>query len=100
MKELSSYVNGERVKTGEKIDWVDGTQRIVSQQIFLRRFTKKGDVAAGVEKDTDLGEDDFVIRGIIEEIKGRGMEHVGTEHDVLVVSNGEVTWNGLPPLRW
>ena len=58
------------MKVGEIVDWVDGTQRFVSQQIFLTRYTKKGDKAAGVEADKSLGENDFVIRAVINEMKG------------------------------
>ena len=88
------------MKIGEKVDWVEGTQRIMSQQIFLQRFTKKGDRAAGVEKDLSLEDNDFVIRATIEEIKGRGMEHIGKTVEILKVSDSKVTWNGLPELRW
>ena len=99
-KDVQQYVDGGLMKIGEKVDWVEGTQRIMSQQIFLQRFTKKGDRAAGVEKDTTLDDDDFVIRATIEEIKGRGMEHIGSNHEILKVSGGKVIWNGIPDLRW
>ncbi|QDP62567.1 MAG: hypothetical protein Unbinned2404contig1000_44 [Prokaryotic dsDNA virus sp.] len=87
------------MKVGEKVDWVDGTQRFVSQQVWLRRYTKKGDKAAGVEADKALADDEFAIRAKIEEMKGRNMEHLGTTHEVLNVKDSKVTWNGLP-LRW
>jgi hypothetical protein len=99
-KDVQQYVDGGLMKIGEKVDWVDGTQRIMSQQIFLQRFTKKGDRTAGVEKDNSLGDDDFVIRATIEEIKGRGMEHIGSVHEILKVSKGKVTWEGISELRW
>lgn len=87
------------MKVGEKVDWVDGTQRFVSQQVWLKRYTKKGDKAAGVEADKALADDEFAIRAKIEEMKGRNMEHLGTTHEVLNVKDSKVTWNGLP-LRW
>jgi hypothetical protein len=87
------------MKVGEKVDWVDGTQRFVSQQVWLKRYTKKGDKAAGVEADKTLANDEFAIRAKIEEMKGRNMEHLGTTHEVLNVKDSKVTWNGLP-LRW
>lgn len=87
------------MKVGEKVDWVDGTQRFVSQQVWLKRYTKKGDKAAGVEADKALANDEFAIRAKIEEMKGRNMEHLGTTHEVLNVKDSKVTWNGLP-LRW
>ena len=87
------------MKVGEKVDWVDGTQRFVSQQVWLKRYTKKGDKAAGVEADKALSNDEFAIRAKIEEMKGRNMEHLGTTHEVLNVKDSKVTWNGLP-LRW
>ena len=84
------------MKVGEKVDWVDGTQRFVSQQVWLKRYSKKGDSAAGVEVDKSLGDEDWVIRASIEEMKGRNMEHLGKTYDVLEVRGGKVQWNGLP----
>ena len=100
-KRYTDIGNGTKalMKVGEVVDWIDGTQRFVSQQIFLRRYTKKGDKAAGVEADKSLGDDEFVIRASIEEMKGRNMEHLGKMYDVMSVKNGKVKWNGLP-LRW
>lgn len=104
LKDQKQYMdigNGTKalMKVGEIVDWIDGTQRFVSQQIFLRRYTKKGDKAAGVEADKSLAEDEFVIRASVEEMKGRNMEHLGKTYDVMSVKNGKVKWNGLP-LRW
>ena len=53
LKDHKTYVDvggGSKglMKIGEKVDWVDGTQRIVSQQIWLARYRKKADDAAGV----------------------------------------------------
>jgi hypothetical protein len=87
------------MKVGEKVDWVDGTQRFVSQQVWLKRYTKKGDKAAGVEADKSLGDNEFAIRAKIEEMKGRNMEHLGKTFEVLNVKDSKVTWNGLP-LEW
>jgi hypothetical protein len=87
------------MKVGEKVDWVDGTQRFVSQQVWLKRYTKKGDKAAGVEADKTLGDNEFAIRAKIEEMKGRNMEHLGKTFEVLNVKDSKVEWNGLP-LEW
>jgi len=97
-KQFMDIGNGTKamMKIGEIVDWVDGTQRFVSQQILLRRYTKKGDKTAGVEADKKLGEDDFVIRATVNEMKGRNMEHLGKQYDLMSVVNGKVAWNGLP----
>jgi hypothetical protein len=104
LKDHQTYVdlgNGQKglMKVGEKVDWVSGTQRFVSQQVFLRRYTQKGDKAAGVEADKDLKPGEFVVRAHIEEMKGRNSEHLGKTFDVLRVVDGEVTYTGLP-LSW
>ena len=88
------------MKVGEKVDWIEGTQRIVSQQIWLRRYAHKEDAAAGVTKDDKLKKGEFAIRADINEIKGRGMEHLGEEHEILTVKGGKVVWSGLPFLEW
>jgi len=97
-KQFMDIGNGTKamMKIGEIVDWVDGTQRFVSQQILLRRYTKKGDKTAGVEADKKLGEDDFVIRATVNEMKGRNMEHLGKQYDLMSVVNSKVSWNGLP----
>ena len=87
------------MKVGEKVDWANGTQRFVSQQVWLKRYTKKGDKAAGVEADKSLSDNEFAIRATIEEMKGRNMEHLGKTFEVLNVKDSKVTWNGLP-LEW
>ncbi len=99
-KQYLSDGGGKKVlmKIGEKPDWVDGTQRNMSQQVFLARFTKEGDEAAGVKADSKLAAKEFVVRGTVEEMKGTGSEFVGTTHDVLRIKGGEVTWNGLPDM--
>lgn len=105
LKDHKTYVDvggGQKglMKIGEKVDWVDGTQRIVSQQIFLSRYRNKADDAAGVKGDDSLGEDEWVVRATVEEIKGRGMELVGSTHDILTIKNKKVKWVGIPDLKW
>ena len=97
-KQFMDIGNGTKamMKVGEIVDWIEGTQRFVSQQIFLRRYTKKGDKAAGVDADKTLGEGDFVIRATVNEMKGRNMEHLGKQYDLMAVVNSKVTWHGLP----
>lgn len=103
LKDHRTYVNdgsGKKVlmTVGAKPDWVDGTQRIFSQQIFLERYMKKGDPAAGVSEDKSLDQGEWVVRGTIEEMKGKGSEHIGQTYDILHVKNNKATWNGLPDL--
>lgn len=103
LKDHKQYLGdggGKKVlmKVGEKPDWVDGTQRNMSQQIFLARYTQKGDEAAGVKADKTLKEGEFVIRAVVEEMKGTGSEFVGTSHDVLRIKDSKVIWNGLPDM--
>ena len=105
LKDHKTYVdlgNGTKglMKVGEQVDWVDGTQRLVSQQIFLSRYMNKSDDAAGVKGDSSLAENEWVVRATIEEMKGRGMELVGATHDILTIKNKEVTWSGIQELRW
>ena len=88
------------IKIGEKPEWVEGTQRIMSQQIFLGRYQKTGDDAAGVYADPSLAPGEFVVKARIEEMKGRGMDLVGQERVVLRIKDGKVEWNGIPELRW
>lgn len=97
-KQFMDVGNGTKamMKIGEIVDWVDGTQRFVSQQILLRRYTKKGDKTAGVEADKSLNEGDFIIRATVNEMKGRNMEHLGKRYDVMSVKGGSVSWEGLP----
>jgi len=97
-KQFMDVGNGTKamMKIGEIVDWVDGTQRFVSQQILLRRYTKKGDKTAGVEADKNLNEGDFIIRATVNEMKGRNMEHLGKQYDVMSVKGGSVSWEGLP----
>ena len=105
LKDHKTYVDvggGSKglMKIGEKVDWVDGTQRIVSQQIFLARYKNKADDAAGVKGDDTLDDNEWVVRGTVEEMKGRGMELVGTTYDILNIKGKKVVWKGLPDLKW
>ena len=88
------------MKVGEKPDWVEGTQRIMSQQLFMGRYQKRADSSAGVYADKTLNDGEFAIKARIEEVKGQGMDLIGQERTVLTVKNGEVVWSGIPELRW
>ena len=101
LKAVQQYMDdgsGKKVlmTVGERPDWEKGTMRRFSQQIFLSRYMKKADMAAGVKGDKTLDDDEWRIRAVIEEMKGRNMEYVGTTHDILTVKAGNVTWQGLP----
>ena len=103
LKDHRTYVNdgsGKKVlmTVGAKPDWVDGTQRIFSQQIFLARYMKEADPAAGVSGDSSLDEGEWVVRATVEEMKGKGSEHIGSTHDILTVKKGKADWKGLPDL--
>jgi hypothetical protein len=102
VKQFADIGNGQKglMKVGEQPDWEKGTMRLFSQQIFLARYTKKGDVAAGVKSDPQMNENEWEIRATIEEMKGWNQEHLGTTHTVLRVSDGNVEWFGLPFLKW
>ena len=105
LKEIKEFVNdgtGKKVlmTVGERPEWEKGTMRLFSQQIFLTRYMKKADNAAGVKGDSKLNEGQWVVRAEIEEMKGKNMEHLGTTHTILSVDNGKVVWNGLPMLQW
>lgn len=101
LKDIKEYIEiGDGKKglstVGQKVDWIDGTQRFASQQLWMTRYTQKGDRAAGVKADKTLGPADWVVRCKVEEMKGRNMEHLGKEYEVLEVRDGETTWNGVP----
>ena len=101
-KQFADLGNGSKglMKIGEKPDWVDGTQRLASQQLFMGRYQKKGDSSAGVYADKTLADGEFAIKARIEEIKGKGMDLVGQEKTVLKVKDGKVTFTGIEELRW
>tara|TARA_R100000995_G_C3484342_1_gene126230 strand:- start:3676 stop:4659 length:984 start_codon:yes stop_codon:yes gene_type:complete len=101
LKAIQQYMDdgsGKKVlmTVGERPDWEKGTMRRFSQQIFLSRFMKKADMAAGVKGDKALADDEWVIRATIEEMKGQFMENVGSTHDILRVKSGTIEWHGLP----
>ena len=102
IKEFVSDGTGKKVlmKVGERPEWEKGTMRLFSQQIFLTRYMKKADDSAGVKGDSTLGETEWVVKAEIEEMKGKNMEHLGTNHTILSVNDGKVTWFGLPMLKW
>jgi len=102
IKEFMDIGSGQKglMKVGERPEWENGTKRLFSQQLWLTRYSKKGDVAAGVKADKSLGDNEWVVRCRIEEMKGWHQELLGTSHDVLRVKDGKVTWNGLPNLTW
>ena len=101
LKAIQQYMDdgtGKKVlmTTGERPDWEKGTMRRFSQQIFLSRYMKKTDMAAGVKGDKTLPDDEWCIRATIEEMKGKNMEYVGSTHTILTVNPQGVKWNGLP----
>jgi len=101
LKAVSQFMDdgtGKKVlmTVGFRPEWEKGTMRKFSQQVFLNRYMKKADPAAGVEGDRTLAEGEWVVRATIEEMKGSNIEKVGTKHDILKVSNGNVEWFGLP----
>ena len=101
LKPVQQYMDdgtGKKVlmTVGDRPDWDKGTMRKFSQQIFLNRYMKKADVAAGVKGDKKLAEGEWAIRGTVEEMKGKHMEYVGTTHTILSIKDGKVEWTGLP----
>lgn len=104
LKAVQQYMDdgtGKKVlmTVGERPDWEKGTMRRFSQQIFLSRYMKKADMAAGVKGDKSLNEGEWCVKATIEEMKGSNMEYVGSTHTVLSVNSGKVEWFGLPFLR-
>ena len=104
LKAVQQYMNdgtGKKVlmTVGERPDWEKGTMRRFSQQIFLSRFMKKADEAAGVKGDRTLQDGEWCVKATIEEMKGRYIEFVGQTHTILTVKDGKATWFGLPFLR-
>jgi len=104
LKAVQQYMNdgtGKKVlmTVGERPDWEKGTMRRFSQQIFLSRFMKKADEAAGVKGDRTLQDGEWCVKATIEEMKGKYIEFVGQTHTILTVKDGKATWFGLPFLR-
>lgn len=102
VKEFMDIGNGSKglMKVGEVPEWENGTKRLFSQQIFLARYTREGDLAAGVKADSSLSEGEWVIRGTVQEMKGLHQEYLNTTHDVLRVKDGKVEWLDMPFLTW
>ena len=102
VKEFMDIGGGQKglMKVGEKPEWENGTKRLFSQQIWLTRYSQKGDIAAGVASDPSLSEGEWVIRATITEMKGHHQDYLGTTHDVLRIKDGKVEWSGLPFLNW
>ena len=102
VKEFMDIGGGQKglMKVGEKPEWENGTKRLFSQQIWLTRYSQKGDIAAGVAADSSLSAGEWVIRASITEMKGHHQEYLGTKHDVLRIKDGQVEWSGLPFLNW
>ena len=85
---------------GYRPEWVYGTQSIMIHLIFFTLYMKKADAAAGVKSDKTLKDGEWAVRGIVEEMKGKNMELLGSEHTILSVKGGKVEWNGIPELEW
>jgi len=105
LKPIQEYVdNGSGGKVlmsvGERPEWEKGTMRCFSQQIFLTRYMKRPDPAAGVKGDKTLADGEWAVRANIEEMKGQHMEHLGETHTILSVKDKKVEWSGLPFLVW
>tara|TARA_R100000008_G_scaffold980_2_gene832 strand:+ start:13655 stop:14656 length:1002 start_codon:yes stop_codon:yes gene_type:complete len=105
LKEIKEFMNdgtGKKVlmTIGERPEWEKGTMRLFSQQIFLTRYMKNPDPAAGVKPDKSLADGEWVVKAEIEEMKGKNMELLGTTHTILSVNKGKVKWTGIPALTW
>mgnify|MGYP003631811274 FL=1 len=104
LKAVQQYMDdgsGKKVlmAVGERPDWEKGTMRRFSQQVFLSRYMKKADMAAGVKGDRTLSDGEWCVKATIEEMKGRFIQFVGQTHTILSVKDGRATWFGLPFLR-
>jgi len=104
LKPVSQYMDdgtGKKVlmTVGHRPEWEKGTMRKFSQQIFLARYQKKADLAAGVEGDRNLKDNEWVVRAKIEEMKGQHIEKVGSVHDVARISDGKFEFIGLEWLK-
>jgi hypothetical protein len=102
VKQFADLGNGQKglMKVGEVPEWEKGTMRMFSQQLFMARYTKTGDIASGIRADPEMEDGDWEIRATIEEMKGFNQEELGNTHTVLRVSGGKVEWFGLPMLKW
>ena len=100
LKPVSQYMDdgtGKKVlmTVGHRPEWEKGTMRKFSQQIFLSRYMKKADMAAGIEGDRTLNEKEWVVRAKIEEMKGSHIEKVGSIYDVARIADGKFNFIGL-----
>lgn len=105
LKPIKEYIDdggGKKVlaSVGERPEWEKGTMRHFTQQVFLTRYMRKADMAAGVKADKSLKDGEWAIKAEIEEMKGLHMEHLGTTHTILSVKDGKANWTGLPFLKW
>ena len=104
LKAVSEYLDdgtGKKVlmTVGHRPEWEKGTMRKFSQQIFLSRYQKKADLAAGVEGDRTLKDDEWVVRAKVEEMKGEHIEKVGSIHDIARIKDGKFEFVGLEWLK-
>tara|TARA_R100001082_G_scaffold111148_1_gene93677 strand:+ start:4066 stop:5010 length:945 start_codon:yes stop_codon:yes gene_type:complete len=104
LKAVSEYLDdgtGKKVlmTVGHRPEWEKGTMRKFSQQIFLSRYQKKADLAAGVEGDRNLKDGEWVVRAKIEEMKGEHIEKVGSIHDIARIKDGKFEFVGLEWLK-
>ena len=104
LKAVSEYLDdgtGKKVlmTVGHRPEWEKGTMRKFSQQIFLSRYQKKADLAAGVEGDRNLKDGERVVRAKIEEMKGEHIEKVGSIHDIARIKDGKFEFTGLEWLK-
>ena len=100
LKQIQEYMDDgtgkkQLMTVGHRPEWEKGTMRKFSQQIFLSRYMKKADMAAGVEGDRNLKDGEWVVRAKIEEMKGQHIERVGSVHDIARISNGKFEFIGL-----
>ena len=104
LKPVQQYMDdgtGKKVlmTVGFRPEWEKGTMRKFSQQIFLNRYMKKADPAAGVEGDRTLNDGEWVVRATVEEMKGQHIEKVGSVHDVARIRDGKFEFIGLEWLK-
>jgi len=100
LKQIQEYMDDgtgkkQLMTVGHRPEWEKGTMRKFSQQIFLSRYMKKPDLAAGVEGDRNLKDGEWVVRAKIEEMKGAHIERVGSVHDIARISDGKFEFIGL-----
>ncbi len=104
LKQIQEYMDDgtgkkQLMTVGHRPEWEKGTMRKFSQQIFLSRYMKKADMAAGVEGDRNLKDGEWVVRAKIEEMKGQHIERVGSVHDIARISDGKFEFIGLEWLK-